>query len=57
MKLVSDEMLLEGTGLYVDPEEARRNSGLQMDLAANKEKFHADSFNDFEDLCNDGDIQ
>ena len=55
--VVSDEMLPEGAGHYVDLEDAGGFSGLLMDLAANEKAVHADFFTDFEDLYDDDDLQ
>ncbi|XP_067886906.1 COP9 signalosome complex subunit 9-like [Heterodontus francisci] len=50
-------MFLEGAGMYVDLDEAGGSSGLLMDLAAYEKVVRVSSFNDFEDLFDDGDIQ
>ncbi|KAB0362780.1 hypothetical protein FD754_006936 [Muntiacus muntjak] len=57
MKPAVDEMFPEGSGPYVDLDEAGGSTGLLMDLAANEKAVHADFFNDFEDLFDDDDIQ
>ena len=55
--IVADEMFPEGTGAYMDLEEAGGSSGLLMDLAANEKAVHADFFNDFDDHYDDDDFQ
>ena len=50
-------MFPEGTGAYMDLEEAGGSSGLLMDLAANEKAVHADFFNDFDDHYDDDDFQ
>jgi hypothetical protein len=55
--VVADEMFPEGTGPYMDLEEAGDSSRLLMDLAANEKAVHADFFNDFDDLYDDDDLQ
>ncbi|CAI5786938.1 Hypothetical predicted protein [Podarcis lilfordi] len=49
MKPAVDKMFLEGTGPYVDLEEAGGSTSLLMDLAVNKNSVHADFFNNFDD--------
>ncbi|XP_053264870.1 COP9 signalosome complex subunit 9-like [Podarcis raffonei] len=49
MKPAADKMFLEGTGPYVDLEEAGGSTSLLMDLAVNKKSVHVDFFNNFDD--------
>ncbi|XP_077792000.1 COP9 signalosome complex subunit 9-like [Podarcis muralis] len=49
MKPAVDKTFLEGTGHYVDLEEAGGSTSLLMDLAVNKKSVHADFFNNFDD--------
>uniref|UniRef100_A0A1B0ARD1 COP9 signalosome complex subunit 9 n=2 Tax=Nemorhina TaxID=44051 RepID=A0A1B0ARD1_9MUSC len=52
--LAADEMFPEGAG-YMDMEESGSSSAILMDLASNEKHVHADFYNDFDDLFDDGD--
>ncbi|XP_023303712.2 COP9 signalosome complex subunit 9 [Lucilia cuprina] len=52
--LAADEMFPEGAG-YMDMEESGGSSAILMDLASNEKHVHADFYNDFDDLFDDGD--
>ncbi|CAG0913874.1 unnamed protein product [Notodromas monacha] len=52
--VVVDEMFPEGCSPYMDLEEAGGSSGLLFELTANEKAVHADFFNDFGDLFDDG---
>uniref|UniRef100_A0A5F8G729 COP9 signalosome complex subunit 9 n=1 Tax=Monodelphis domestica TaxID=13616 RepID=A0A5F8G729_MONDO len=54
MKPAVEETFPQDPGLYVDLEGGRRPL---IDLAANEKAFHAEFFNDFEELFDDDDIQ
>ncbi|TMW48391.1 hypothetical protein DOY81_006520 [Sarcophaga bullata] len=51
--LAADEMFPEGAG-YMDMEESGGSSAILMDLATNEKHVHADFYNDFDDLFDDG---
>lgn len=55
--LVVDEMFPEGTGSYMDLEEAGGScGGILMDLTSNEKAVHGEFDNNFDDLFDDEDI-
>ena len=51
--VVADEMFPEGTGPYMEIDEA---GGLLMDLTSNEKAVHADFPNSFPELFDDDDL-
>ncbi|XP_064335310.1 COP9 signalosome complex subunit 9-like [Camelus dromedarius] len=49
LKPAVDEMFPEGTGPYVDLDEAGGSTRFLMDLTANEKAVHADFCNEFDD--------